>query len=303
MRRLAVLAVLPLLLIAAACGSIGSSDSLQVSGELGAKPTATFPSGDPAKASSYQVLNAGNGTALKKGDTVMTHFTIWNWDGKENQEEVSSYTSSSPAPIKIDDNLPKVLVEGFTKSKPGGRFMAVVAPDSLTPQEAEQAKKQGKDPSQTQLFVFDPIGPLATAAQGAETKESVDGVTVVNPGGAKAPTLTTRTKLPAPKNLIAKTIIKGTGAKVNENDQIIAQYTGKIWGTDKQFDSSWERGQPLESGLDRLVPGWKQGLKGVPVGSRVLLVLPPSLGYGAQEQAGIPANSTLVFLVDVLYAG
>ncbi|MEV0587304.1 FKBP-type peptidyl-prolyl cis-trans isomerase [Nonomuraea sp. NPDC050310] len=301
-RRLAVLAALPLL-FAAACGGSGSSDSLQVSGALGAKPAATFPAGDPAKASSYQILNPGNGAALQKGDTVMTHYTIWNWDGKENKEEVSSYTSKSPAPIKIDDNLPKVLVEGFTKSKPGGRFLAVVAPDALTKEEAEEAKKQGKDPSLTQVFVFDPIGLMPKAASGTETKETADGVTVVNPGGDQAPKLTTKTDLPAPKELLVRTIIKGNGAKVTETDQIIAHYIGKLWGSDKQFDSSWDRGQPLEMGLDQLVPGWKAGLKDVPIGSRVLLVLPPDLGYGAQAREGIPANSTLVFLIDVLYAG
>ena len=41
-----------------------------------------------------------------------------------------------------------------------------------------------------------------------------------------------------------KTVIKGTGAAVKENQTVLAHYTGKIWGTDKQFDSSWERGSP-----------------------------------------------------------
>ena len=55
-------------------------------------------------------------------------------------------------------------------------------------------------------------------------------------------------------------------------------------------------------GLGDVVKGWTYGLTGVKVGSRVMLQIPPLLGYGAQEQANIPANSTLYFVVDVLSA-
>jgi peptidylprolyl isomerase len=49
-----------------------------------------------------------------------------------------------------------------------------------------------------------------------------------------------------------------------------------------------------------VIQGWSQGLTGVKIGSRVMLVIPPELGYGDQAREGIPANSTLVFVVDVL---
>ena len=92
------------------------------------------------------------------------------------------------------------------------------------------------------------------------------------------------------------------GPKVKETQTLTVHYTGKIWGADKQFDSSWERGQPAEFPLGQVIQGWQKGLAGVPVGSRVVMSIPPSLGYGDQEQQGIPANSTLVFVVDVLAA-
>ncbi|WP_084958349.1 FKBP-type peptidyl-prolyl cis-trans isomerase [Thermoactinospora rubra] len=300
-RALAVVAALPLL-FAAACGS-GAPEALQVTGKVGAKPEATFPTGAPAKVSSYQVLDPGKGAPLAKGETVMTHYTIWTWDGKDNKEEISSYTADNPAPIKIDDTLPKVLVEGFTKTKMGGRFMAVVAPDALTKEEAERVKKQGQDPNKTQVFVMDPISLMPKAAQGKETGETVEGVKVVNPGGDKAPTLTTKTDLKPPKELVVKTLIQGTGPKVVATDTVIAHYTGKIWGTDKQFDSSWSRGEAATFSLDGVIAGWREGLTGIPRGSRVLLVIPPDKGYGDEAQNGIPAKSTLVFVVDVLYAG
>ena len=55
-------------------------------------------------------------------------------------------------------------------------------------------------------------------------------------------------------------------------------------------------------GQAQVIDGWNQGLVGQTVGSQVLLVVPPSLGYGANAQGSIPANSTLVFVVDILAA-
>ena len=54
--------------------------------------------------------------------------------------------------------------------------------------------------------------------------------------------------------------------------------------------------------LSGVIPGWTQGLAGQTVGSQVLLVIPPDLGYGDQASGSIPANSTLVFVVDILAA-
>ena len=82
---------------------------------------------------------------------------------------------------------------------------------------------------------------------------------------------------------------------------MIAHYTG--WLLDgTQFDSSWDRGASSSFSLDEVITGWKQGLAGHAVGSQVLLVVPPDLGYGDKDSGKIPANSTLVFVVDILAA-
>jgi peptidylprolyl isomerase len=84
---------------------------------------------------------------------------------------------------------------------------------------------------------------------------------------------------------------------------VLVHYVGKIWGTDKEFDSSWNRGAPVmfQIGTGKVIKGWDQGLVGVPVGSRVLLVIPPKLGYGEQGQGDvIKGTDTLVFVVDVI---
>ena len=102
-------------------------------------------------------------------------------------------------------------------------------------------------------------------------------------------------------SLVSQDLIKGKGAVVKDTQSVMAHYTG--WLLDgTQFDSSWDRGQSSAFSLDSVIKGWKQGLAGHTVGSQVLLVVPPSLGYGNKDQEKIPANSTLVFVVDILAA-
>ena len=104
--------------------------------------------------------------------------------------------------------------------------------------------------------------------------------------------------------LVAQTLIKGSGAAVKPSDTVTVQYKGWLLGGDasKPFDSSWSRGGPATFSLSQVVKGWTNGLAGQTVGSQVLLVVPPSEGYGDTAQNGIPANSTLVFVVDILSA-
>lgn len=307
-RALAALAAVPLILFAAACGSEptattattgAGSAGVKVTGQVGAKPTVTFPSGKPATKSSYEVVTAGTGPAVKTGDQLIVNLTVYNWDGKENAFQGSSYDTKAPETIPVNEQLPQVLRDGFTKVKHGGRLLAVMASDS----EAQQQNAQPAQP--TKVFVLDVVGtppkPLA-AATGKETGDSLKGVKVESPGGDKAPVLTTKTEAKPSKELVVKTLIEGTGAKVQPTQTLTVHYTGKIWGTDKEFDSSWGRGEPAAFPLSNVIQGWQKGLAGVPVGSRVVMSIPPDLGYGAQEQQGIPANSTLVFVVDVLAA-
>ncbi|TMR01917.1 FKBP-type peptidyl-prolyl cis-trans isomerase, partial [Actinomadura soli] len=82
------------------------------------------------------------------------------------------------------------------------------------------------------------------------------------------------------------------------------QYAGYFWRDGKEFNSSWSAGHPygLMIGTGQVIQGWDQGLVGQRVGSRVLLVVPPSLGYGPKglAQFGIRGSDTLVFVVDLL---
>ncbi|MEU6357453.1 FKBP-type peptidyl-prolyl cis-trans isomerase, partial [Streptomyces sp. NPDC047072] len=101
---------------------------------------------------------------------------------------------------------------------------------------------------------------------------------------------------------VADYILEGDGDKVEATSTLLVQYKGVIWDTGKEFDSSYGRGELTSFSLQQVVKGWAQGLTGKKVGSRVLIVIPPKLGYGDTPPSGtdIKKDSTLVFTVDIL---
>ncbi|WP_406433899.1 FKBP-type peptidyl-prolyl cis-trans isomerase [Streptomyces sp. NBC_00631] len=105
------------------------------------------------------------------------------------------------------------------------------------------------------------------------------------------------------KDLAVKTVIAGGGKTVAENDFIQANYLGQIWSTAKVFDQSYDRTPLLmQLAAGSIIDGWRYALAGKKVGSRVLMAVPPTWGYGSSgnSQAGIKGTDTLVFVVDVL---
>ncbi|GAM72226.1 FKBP-type peptidyl-prolyl cis-trans isomerase fkpA precursor [Vibrio ishigakensis] len=92
---------------------------------------------------------------------------------------------------------------------------------------------------------------------------------------------------------------QGEGPTPKETDVVKVHYVGTLTdGT--QFDSSVERGEPATFPLNRVIPGWTEGVQLMNVGSKYKFVIPPELAYGDQESPAIPANSTLVFEVELL---
>ncbi|HEX3562895.1 MAG TPA: FKBP-type peptidyl-prolyl cis-trans isomerase [Solirubrobacterales bacterium] len=113
-------------------------------------------------------------------------------------------------------------------------------------------------------------------------------------------------KGPAPTQLVVKDLKTGDGVEAKSGDQVSVQYVGVLYSDGKQFDSSWDRGQPFsfQLGGSQVIPGWDQGVAGMKVGGRRELIIPPDLGYGAQGQPPtIPANATLVFVIDLVSVG
>lgn len=102
-----------------------------------------------------------------------------------------------------------------------------------------------------------------------------------------------------PSGLQYKVIKMGEGPKPTSTDKIKVHYEGKLING-KVFDSSYERGEPIEFELNQVIPGWAEGLTLMPVGSIFELYIPSDLAYGDRPIGEIPAGSTLIFKVELL---
>lgn len=103
------------------------------------------------------------------------------------------------------------------------------------------------------------------------------------------------------QRLVIDDVVIGTGKPVAAGDTVTVHYVGSLTdGT--QFDSSYARGEDFSFtvGAGRVIPGWEQGIVGMRVGGQRVLIVPPELGYGKARTATIPANSTLVFAIELL---
>jgi FKBP-type peptidyl-prolyl cis-trans isomerase FkpA len=132
-------------------------------------------------------------------------------------------------------------------------------------------------------------------AKAKAEKNLADGKKFLDENGKKAGVSTTAS------GLQYQALTPGTGPKPQATDTVRVHYTGTLLDGTK-FDSSYDRKEPVVFSLEQVVPGWKEGLQLMPVGSKYKLWVPGALGYGEAGTPGgpIPPNATLVFEVELL---
>ncbi|MGW3516238.1 FKBP-type peptidyl-prolyl cis-trans isomerase [Streptomyces hydrogenans] len=107
----------------------------------------------------------------------------------------------------------------------------------------------------------------------------------------------------APTELTVRDLVVGDGPEAKPGMVARVHYVGVTFASGKEFDSSWDRDQPFKFALGggRAVKGFDRGVRGMRVGGRREIIVPPRLGYGKQSPSPlIPPGSTLVFVVDLL---
>ena len=249
-------------------------------GELGKKPTVSFKTPMTVEDNSYVVLQKGDGVcsqgiaiSVKDGSELAS---TWEKNTPDCSTVVTSDTSQMTENYyKIFKSLKlnSTVAFGVNDSNSSGTSYLMV----LTLVSKDLKKATGEKVADIPADL-----PKVTLAK--------DGKPSIDMNGYKGS-----------DTLVSQDLIKGEGAEVKDTQTVVAHYTG--WLLDgTQFDSSWDRGKSSTFSLDGVIKGWKQGLAGHTVGSQVLLVVPPSLGYGSEAKDKIPANSTLVFVVDILAA-
>ena len=268
-------------------------------GKPGSKPKISFDTPLKVKNQSHQVIQEGDGDVIEDGDRVCTQsVALDNTTGKEinstwdkGKPDCSIVISKSSIPAYYDTFL--------------GQKVNTTIAIGINDQESGNAQQGSKKGSQNSSYImaltFVSKSRDLTRAEGDEVKDIPSDLPKISLDDKGKPSVDLNKYKPNGK-LVSQTLIKGKGAKVGEHQTVSANYTGWLASNGKQFDSSWDKGKATDFSLDQVVKGWQQGLAGQTVGSQVLLIVPPDLGYGDQEKSGIPANSTLIFVVDILAA-
>jgi len=144
------------------------------------------------------------------------------------------------------------------------------------------------------------VSALALTGCGdSEMSSTVDNLPTVTTNQGEAPTIGKPVGT-APTTLVTKDIIVGDGAEALPTSTMTVHYTLMTWSNGNLIESSWNSGSPATFPLANVIVGWQQGIPGMKVGGRRLLVIPPDLGYGAQGGGPIGPNETLVFVVDAI---
>jgi peptidylprolyl isomerase len=150
------------------------------------------------------------------------------------------------------------------------------------------------------------VGVENTAANAAieHTPTPTTGTTPTSGPLSTEPTIAPP-KGPAPKTLVTKELIKGTGAEAKDGESVTVNYVGALYSNGKVFNASWETKEPFTFtlGQGQVIKGWDQGVVGMRVGGRRELIIPAELAYGKSGRPPkIPPSSPLVFIVDLLSA-
>lgn len=240
----------------------------------------------------YSDIKVGKGAEAKNGDLVEVQFKGWiikdssnvfaDWsaDSTKKMELIAdSYAMNQPLKFVLgSESFIKGSDEGIVGMKPGGQ-RTIIIPSNL----AYGPQGVGPIPPNTNLKV---VIELVSAKQAVVAKMwDVDS-----------------TKFKTTASGLKYAIIKeGEGELIGKNKQVTVHYSGFLLdGT--RFDSSVERDEPFTfvAGVGQVIPGWDEGVQLLKKGSKARFIIPPTIAYGNRDLGKIPANSTLVFDVEVI---
>ncbi|MER5361801.1 FKBP-type peptidyl-prolyl cis-trans isomerase [Streptomyces sp. NPDC002785] len=314
-RCIAAAVAVSALLFTAACGSESETSAgsvAKVTGKFGSAPEISIPQGAThAGKTVIETVSQGSGAEAKKGDFVRLDWTVEKWKGAEplggswTQQAPGAKGARRQAVERIGQpsrQLPEKILDAVEGQKSGSRILVQGTAGDLIGENLDP--QSGLTADDALVWVLDLVGATAVDSKAevkGEQAAPAPGMPEVKAPSKAAATITIPKGEKAPTELKQQVLIKGTGPKVEAGQGLVAQYTGVKWEDGKKFDSSWDHGgaTAFQIGTESVVQGWDKGLVGKKVGDRVLLVIPPSLGYAANPSSEL-AKNTLVFVVDIL---
>ena len=273
-----------------------------VKGGFGTKPVVTVADKPAPGQLSEQVITAGTGAAVAKGDTLVANYSGQTWEPKDGKAKVfdSSFDRGSPTAFVIGTGA---VIPGWDKTLVGKRLgsrvlLSIPPADGYGSQGQPDAGITGTD---TLVFVVDLIAAFHpnASAPGTPVAKLASGLPkIVNVPG-KQPTVTSTAGVKAPKKPTAILLVSGTGAKIDPAKTLVLQVVQTDLATAKNTQSTW--GKAPQTVAARNVLTVATVLSGRNVGSRALILVPPVAAAPATaSQQAQPATPAQMLIVDVV---
>jgi peptidylprolyl isomerase len=280
--------------LTAECGEVKTGKnvaSVKVTNGTDSKvPVITFPTGIDATVIETKVITVGKGPKITGSQFVSFEFAQASGaTGEMTGNTKFDGTDIQSQYLQADGELCKAF-GGVTE----GSRVALLIPSAIM--------NSGEEEASSGVIVFDIKKVYLPRAVGDEQSNQSGLPTIIRATNGM-PTIQFTTGA-APTELKVVPLIKGWGEKLvpNSGQKLMIHYAGWVWSSQSKFESSWDNKQPVEFSYatGSLIDGMVQGLKDQTVGSQVMLVIPPALAYKDQASETIPANSTLIFVIDIL---
>jgi peptidylprolyl isomerase len=286
------------------CGQYGSGDAssiVDVTGKVGAAPKVDFPTPIVTRSPQASEIVAGDGERMQAGQPVRVEMGIYY--GSTGAELQSTPFDGNGVMTMVGDSTLPAVGHALECATVGSRLVVTTPAKDVF--NLTTIGQLGVDENDSFVFVVDVLDAYLAKADGTpQAPGSGNPVVVTAPNGAPGITIPQSggSSVKPPKDLVVSVLQRGDGEKLKEGSHAVVHYTGVLWDTNKVFDSTWKNNSAAVFRLsaDSVVKGFLDGLVGQRIGSQVLLVVPPELGYGDTGNGSVPAGSTLVFVVDVL---
>jgi peptidylprolyl isomerase len=293
------------------CGDVTSEtsgtrpvDSITVGTEKG-EPTYDFAAPLTGDKIESKVITQGTGPKITGNQSVEMEFVGIN-GGTGKKFQASAFDGSDAATQYLTPEMAPPFCTALGGVREGGRVAILMpAKDAHNSQGIEQL---GIGANDSVIFIFDIRKVYLPYAVGNEKGQQSGFPSVVRAANG-TPGITINSKATPPSvekgvgsTIALETLIEGAGTVVSKGDTVTLHYSGYVWADGTKFDSSWDAKQPATFTFSdgALIQGFLDGVIGQKVGSQIVVVIPPSLGYKDVAQGSIPANSTLVFVIDIL---